>query len=77
MLLGDLDEGIERTLEVENKENVQETDVWNLERFFSDDEPEEEDVGERGSAWNKSRSRGRWCNEDVDWNGFWYLVWKK
>ena len=26
---------------------MQETDVLNLDRFFSDDEPEEEDVGKR------------------------------
>ena len=34
---------------------MKETDVGNLERIFSDDEPEEEDFGKRGLAWNNSR----------------------
>ena len=45
--LGDLDEGIEKNLKVENKDNRKEADVWNLERIFSDDDPKEEDHGGR------------------------------
>ena len=45
--LGDLDEGIEKNTKDENKDNEKEAGVWNLERNFSDDDPEEEDYGER------------------------------
>ena len=31
---------------------MKETDVLNLERKFTDDDPEEEDCGERSLAWN-------------------------
>ena len=45
--LGNLEEGIEKNKKDENKDNVKEADVWNLEGIFSDDDPEEEDCGER------------------------------
>ena len=70
--LGDLDEGIEKYTKDENKDNVKEADVWNIERIFLMMILRKKLHILHSYARLGTNGEGMMMFKDVDWNGFSY-----